>query len=530
MPTSKDFIVQQLKQQISDFKSEVKEENFGKVMEVGDGIARISGLSEVMMSEMLEFKTEKESVFGVALNLEEDSVGAIILGDYESIKEGDEVIAMKRILEVPVGDQVIGRVLNPLGQALDGQEEIKTDKFYPVEKIAPGVITRQSVDKPVQTGIKAVDAMIPIGRGQRELIIGDRQIGKTAIAIDAIINQKGQNMKCIYVAIGQKESKIANIVAKLKEAGAMEYTTIVLAGASDPSSLLYIAPYAGCAMAEYFLDKGEDVLIIYDDLSKHAVSYREISLLLRRPPGREAYPGDVFYLHSRLLERACKLNKDFGGGSITALPIIETQAGDVSAYIPTNVISITDGQIYLEPDLFYQGQRPAINAGLSVSRVGSAAQIKAMKKVAGKMRLEAAQYRELAAFAQFGSDLDKETQAKLERGKRLMEVLKQGQYEPIAVASQVVIFYALINGMIDNVPVEKVNEFELGLMEFVNDKAADILKDIDKSGELSEDNEKKLNKVIKDYKDTLDYLQEAEKENESEEKEEKKDKETKKKK
>ncbi|MDD5554121.1 MAG: F0F1 ATP synthase subunit alpha, partial [Patescibacteria group bacterium] len=461
---TKDFIVEQIKAQISGFKAEAEEKTFGQVTEVGDGIARVSGLSDAMMSEMLEFKTASGSAFGVVLNLEEDSVGAIILSDASSIKEGDEVIALKRILEVPVGDELVGRVVNPLGRALDGKGDLKTKKSYPIEKIAPGVIARESVKQPVQTGLKAIDAMIPIGRGQRELIIGDRQIGKTAIAIDAIINQKGQKMKCIYVAIGQKESKIASIVARLEKFGAMKYTTVVMAGASDPAPLLYISPYAGCAMAEYFLDKGEDVLIIYDDLSKHAVAYREVSLLLRRPPGREAFPGDVFYLHSRLLERACKLNKDFGNGSITALPIIETQAGDVSAYIPTNVISITDGQIYLESDLFYKGNRPAINAGLSVSRVGSSAQIKAMKKVAGKMRLEAAQFRELEAFAQFGSDLDKETKEKLERGRRMIEVLKQDQYVPRPVGQQVVIFFALISGFLDNVPVEKVKDFEAGLL------------------------------------------------------------------
>jgi len=388
------------------------------------------------------------------------------MGDFAGIKEGDEVVCTKRILSVPVGEALVGRVVNPLGEAIDGKGPMVTKEFYPVEKIAPGVITRASVKEPVQTGIKAIDAMIPIGRGQRELIIGDRQLGKTALAIDTIINQKGQNMKCIYVAIGQKESKIANIVAKLTESGAMDYTTIVLAGASNPASLLYIAPYAGCAMAEYFLDKGEDVLIVYDDLSKHAVAYREISLLLRRPPGREAYPGDVFYLHSRLLERACKLNPDFGGGSITALPIIETQAGDLSAYIPTNVISITDGQIFLEPDLFYKGNRPAVNAGLSVSRVGSSAQIKAMKKVAGRMRLEAAQYRELAAFAQFGSDLDDDTKNKLERGKRLYEILKQDQYQPLSVAKQVLVYYTLVNGFMDEIPVERIRDFEIGLYKF----------------------------------------------------------------
>jgi len=506
MSKTKDFIVEQLKEQINNFKTETKEQTSGQVIEVGDGIVRVTGLSDVMMSEMLEFKTAKGSVYGVTLNLEEDSVGAIILGNYDYIKEGDEAVALKRILEVPVGEALVGRVVNPLGVAIDGGEKPSTNKFYPIEKIAPGVITRQSVDKPVQTGLKAIDSMIPIGRGQRELIIGDRQIGKTAIAIDTIINQKGQNMKCIYVAIGQKKSKVAGIVAKLKEHGAMDYTTVVVAGASDPAPILYIAPYAGCAMAEYFLDKGEDVLIIYDDLSKHAVSYREVSLLLRRPPGREAYPGDVFYLHSRLLERSCKLNKDFGGGSITALPIIETQAGDVSAYIPTNVISITDGQIYLEPDLFYQGQRPAVNAGISVSRVGSAAQIKAMKKVAGKMRLEVAQYRELAAFAQFGSDLDEDTKNRLERGKRLVEILKQDQYKPMLVTNQVIIFFAAINGLVDDVPVNKIGEFEAGLLEYIGNSGKDALDSITKSGDLDEETEKELTKIIKDYKDTLDYL------------------------
>ena len=506
MSTTKDFIVEQLKKQISNYKFEEKEQSFGQVISVGDGIAKISGLSDCMMSEMLEFKTKNGSIYGVALNLEEDNIGAIILGEYETIKEGDEVIGTKRILEVPVGEEVVGRVVNSLGMAVDGKDEIKTEKFYPIEKVAPGVITREPVSIPMQTGIKSVDSMVPIGRGQRELIIGDRQIGKTAIAIDTIINQKGQNMKCVYVAIGQKESKIANIVARLEKAGAMEYTTIVLAGASESASLLYIAPYAGCAMAEYFLDKGEDVLIVYDDLSKHAVAYREISLLLRRPPGREAYPGDVFYLHSRLLERSCRLNDKFGGGSITALPIIETQAGDVSAYIPTNVISITDGQIYLEPDLFYQGKRPAINAGLSVSRVGSAAQTKAMKKVAGKMRLEAAQYRELVAFAQFGSDLDNETKAKLNRGERLVEIFKQNQYEPMPMAKQVVIFFSAIESLLDNIPVNKIVEFEKGLLEYIDDRGSEILENITKTGELNDNDKEKLTKLIKDYKDTLDYL------------------------
>lgn len=503
--STKDFIIEQLKDRIEKFSPEKKEQSFGKVIEVGDGIAKVSGISEAMMSEMLEFKTKTESVYGVVLNLEEDGVGAIVLGDSSLISEGDEVLCLNRILEVPVGEDLIGRVVDPLGKALDNQGDIAQEKFYPIEKIAPGVINRESVKEPVQTGIKAIDAIIPIGRGQRELIIGDRQIGKTAIAIDTIINQKGKNLKCVYVAIGQKESKIAGIVSKLKESGAMEYTTVVLAGASDPASMLYIAPYTGCAIAEYFLDKGEDVLVIYDDLSKHAASYREISLLLRRPPGREAYPGDVFYLHSRLLERACKLNKDHGGGSITALPIIETQAGDVSAYIPTNVISITDGQIYLEPDLFYQGNRPAVNAGLSVSRVGSSAQIKAMKKVAGKMRLEAAQYRELAAFAQFGSDLDEETKKKLERGKRLYEIFKQEQYNPISVSKQVLIFYALINGFCDDVPVDKISQFEAGLFDFA-DLDKKTLEQIENKAELDEEMEKAISHLINEYKATLDYL------------------------
>ncbi|MBT4722628.1 F0F1 ATP synthase subunit alpha, partial [Candidatus Falkowbacteria bacterium] len=394
-----DKIVENLKAQINDFETQVAMEKTGEVVEVGDGIAKISGLSEVMANEMLDFGN---GVFGVALNLEEDLVGAILLNDIYKVKEGDIVKTTNRILEVPVGEEMIGRVVNPLGVAIDGKGEIKAKNNYPVEKIAPGVITRKSVHEPVQTGIKAIDSMIPIGRGQRELIIGDRQTGKTAIAIDTIINQKGKDLICIYVAIGQKESKVAKIVAKLEEAGAMEHTVVVVAGASDPASLSYIAPFAGCSLGEYFMDQGKDAVIIFDDLSKHAVAYREISLLLKRPPGREAYPGDVFYLHSRLLERSAKLNKDFGGGSLTALPIIETQAGDISAYIPTNVISITDGQIFLENDLFYQGVRPAVNVGLSVSRVGSAAQIKGMKQVAGKLRLEVAQYRELAAFAQFG--------------------------------------------------------------------------------------------------------------------------------
>jgi len=519
--TGKDYIIDQLKKQIENFEAKVQTEKIGTVLEVGDGVAKISGLADIMASEMVEFLPAetfvKESTYGVALNLEEGQIGVMILGSFENIKEGDTVRATGKILSVPVGEKLIGRVINPLGEALDGKGKISAQggsasggeneiKFYPVEKIAPGVIARKSVNMPVQTGIKAIDAIIPIGRGQRELIIADRQTGKTAIAIDAIINQKGQNMKCIYVAIGQKESKVAGIVAKLEQAGALAYTAVVLAGASDPASLLYVAPYAGCAMAEYFLDKGEDVLIVYDDLSKHAVAYREISLLLRRPPGREAYPGDVFYLHSRLLERACKLSPERGGGSITALPIIETQSGDMSAYIPTNVISITDGQIYLMPELFYQGIRPAVDAGLSVSRVGSNAQIKAMKKVAGKMKLEAAQFRELAAFAQFGSELDEDTKAKLERGKRLQEIFKQDQYAPVSVVNQVLVFFALINGLIDDVPVNKVSDFESGLCKYAAVSGSGILKEIAEKKDLSDKLETEIKNLINDYKSGLNYL------------------------
>ncbi|MDP2587140.1 MAG: F0F1 ATP synthase subunit alpha [Candidatus Komeilibacteria bacterium] len=495
--TTKDQIIDQLKQRIANFKGQVTMEKVGTVVEVGDGIARISGLSECMSQEMLEFSGGQ---FGVALNLEEEAVGAIILGDYLAIKEGDQVKLTGRILEVPVGEAVIGRVLNSLGQPLDGKGEIKTDKFYPVEKIAPRVIDRESVNTPLQTGIKAIDSMIPIGRGQRELIIGDRQTGKTAVAIDTIINQQGQNVKCIYVAIGQKASKIAKIVAKLEEAGAMKYTTVVLAGASDPASLSYIAPYSGSAMGEYFMDKGEDVLIIYDDLSKHAVAYREISLLLRRPPGREAYPGDIFYLHSRLLERAAKMSKAKGGGSLTALPIIETQAGDVSAYIPTNVISITDGQIFLESDLFYKGVRPALNTGISVSRVGSAAQIKAMKKVAGKLKLSMAQYRELEAFAQFGSDLDEATQKQLNLGKRLTEILKQGQYEPMSVEQQVAILYAAMNGYLDSVPADQIAKFESEFHKYLDGAGKEALNKIKEVKDLTPEVEAKLKATIEDFK------------------------------
>ncbi len=494
----KDYIVEQLKQQLENFEATTQTEKIGVVVEVGDGVAKLSGLTEAMSSEMLEFP---DGIIGVVLNLEDGQIGAMILGNYENIKEGDVVKSTGKILSIPVGEAMMGRVINPLGQIIDGKGEVETEKFYPLEKIAPGVITRQSVDQPVQTGIKAIDAMIPIGRGQRELIIGDRQTGKTAIAIDTIINQKSQNMKCIYVAIGQKESKIARIVAELEKKGAMDYTTIVVAGASDPAAFSFIAPYAGCALGEYFMDQGQDVLIIYDDLSKHAWAYRQISLILKRPPGREAYPGDVFYLHSRLLERSARLDKTFGGGSMTALPIIETQGGDVSAYIPTNVISITDGQIYLESDLFYKGIRPALNVGLSVSRVGSAAQTKAMKKVAGKLRLDLAQFRELEAFAQFGSDLDKSTRNQIERGRRTVEVLKQSQYSPMSMKDQVTILYALTNGFMDDVAVEDLKKWEDDFHQYFKSTASEVLELIDKRKELSEEIVEKLEKAIKEFKE-----------------------------
>ncbi len=490
-------IIETLKQQISEAKLETRVEKIGQVMKIADGVATLNGLTNVKSGELLEFPNQ---IFGVALNLEEDEVGVMILGNYLKIKEGDIVKSTGRILEVPVGDDLVGRVVNALGQQIDEKGEIKTEKFYPIEKVAPGVITRKSVNTPLQTGIKAVDSMIPIGRGQRELIIGDRQTGKTAIAIDTIINQKGKGVICIYVAIGQKKSKIAKIVKQLEESGAMEHTIIVLASASDPAAMSYIAPYAGCAMGEYFMDKGKDALIIYDDLSKHAWAYRQVSLILRRPPGREAYPGDIFYLHSRLLERAAKMDKKYGGGSLTALPIIETQAGDVSAYIPTNIISITDGQIFLETDLFYQGIRPAINPGISVSRVGSNAQIKAMKKVAGKLRLELAQFRELAAFAQFSSDLDEETKKRIERGKRLTEILKQDQYCPMPVEKQVAIIFATVNGLLDDIEVEKMKEFEKQYLEFMTDKHQDILDKIAEEGDISEEIDKKLKEVVGEFK------------------------------
>jgi F-type H+-transporting ATPase subunit alpha len=495
---NKDHIIEELKKQIENFETKTRTEKIGTVIEVGDGVAKISGLSDVMSSEMLEFPG---GIYGVALNLEEGQVGAMILGRFEDIKEGDTVKSTGKILSVPVGDEIIGRVINPLGEAIDGKGKIASEKFYPVEKIAPGVITRKGVTVPVQTGIKAIDALIPIGRGQRELIIGDRQVGKTAIAIDAIINQKGQDLICVYVAIGQKESKVARIKAELEKYGAMEHTIIVVAGASDSAALSYIAPYAGCAMGEYFMDKGKDVLIIYDDLSKHAWAYRQISLILKRPPGREAYPGDIFYLHSKLLERSARLDEKFGGGSITALPIIETQAGDVSAYIPTNVISITDGQIYLESDLFYKGIRPALNVGLSVSRVGSAAQTKGMKKVAGKLRLDLAQFRELEAFAQFGSDLDEATRKQIERGKRTVEILKQDQYEPMPVENQIAILYALSNGFLDDVVVEKIKNWENDFHKYMNVQQKEFMQELGRKKELTEEIVKKLEEAVGSFKE-----------------------------
>jgi F-type H+-transporting ATPase subunit alpha len=495
--TTKNLIIENLKNEIAHFEKDAKTEHVGTVLEVFDGIVRASGLTTIKSSEMVTFPS---GVTGVALNLDESSVGIIVLGDYSKIKEGDEVKATGKILEIGVGDELIGRVVDVLGNPIDGQGAIKSTKTYPIERVASGVIERQSVDQPMQTGIKAIDALVPIGRGQRELIIGDRQTGKTAVAIDAILNQKGQNMICVYVSIGQKDSKLRKLETRLKEGGAMDYTIIVSAGASDPAALAYIAPYAGVSIAEYFMDKGQDVLIVYDDLSKHAVAYREISLLLRRPPGREAYPGDVFYLHSRLLERAQRRNKEYGGGSITALPIIETQAGDISAYIPTNVISITDGQIFLETDLFYKGIRPAINVGNSVSRVGGSAQIKGMKKVAGTLKLDLAQFRELEAFSQFGSDLDEGTKAQLERGKRAVELLKQPQYSPVLVEHQIVALYALVKGYLDTVPVADIIRFQSELVEYAEQNAKTFLKQIREKKMWEDDGEAELKQAIEDFK------------------------------
>ncbi len=486
-----------IKEQIKRYAAELEVADVGTVIQVADGIARIHGLENAMQGELLEFPGE---VFGMVLNLEEDNVGAVLLGDQKSINEGDTVKTTGRVVEVPVGDAMIGRVVNALGQPIDGKGPIKTDKYRQIERVASGVISRKSVDTPLQTGIKAIDSMVPIGRGQRELIIGDRQTGKTAITIDTIINQKGQGVKCIYVAIGQKASTVASIVKTLEEFGAMSYTTVVAATASELAPLQYIAPYSGCAIGEEWMENGEDVLVVYDDLSKHATAYRTLSLLLRRPPGREAYPGDVFYLHSRLLERAARLSDELGGGSLTALPIIETQAGDVSAYIPTNVISITDGQIYLETEMFNSGFRPAINAGLSVSRVGGAAQIKAIKKIAAPIRVELAQYRELAAFAQFGSDLDADTKEKLEQGERIREILKQPQYQPMPVEKQVIIIYAATKKYLLDIPTEDVLRFESELFEYIDTKYPEIPESIRTTKVLEEDIEKKLVKAIEECK------------------------------
>ncbi|MCA0385492.1 MAG: F0F1 ATP synthase subunit alpha [Firmicutes bacterium] len=486
-----------IKAQIKRYESKLQVEDTGTVLQVGDGIARVHGLQNCMSGELLEFPYE---VYGMVLNLEEDSVGVVLFGSDDKIKEGDMVKRTERVVEVPVGEALFGRVVNSLGQPLDGKGPIASDKFRPIEAKASGVIDRKSVHQPLQTGIKAIDSMIPVGRGQRELIIGDRQTGKTAIAIDTIINQKHTDVFCIYVAIGQKNSTVAQIVKQLEDHGAMEYTCVVSATASDPAPLQYIAPYAGVTMAEELMYNGKHVLIVYDDLSKHAVAYRAMSLLLRRPPGREAYPGDVFYLHSRLLERAAKLSDKLGAGSITALPIIETQAGDVSAYIPTNVISITDGQIYLESELFFAGQRPAVNAGISVSRVGGSAQIKAMKKVASKIKLELAQYRELAAFAQFGSELDKETKATLSHGERLMMVLKQPQYRPLPVEQQVMVIYAIVNRYMADVETKNIGKFEAGLVDFLSLNYPEIGKNIVETGDMTAENEDKLKKAILEFK------------------------------
>ncbi|MGE0448414.1 MAG: F0F1 ATP synthase subunit alpha [Vicinamibacterales bacterium] len=485
-----------IRDQIGGYAVDVDVAEVGSIISIGDGIARLHGVENAMAGEMLEFP---HGVFGIALNLEEESVGTVLLGDYSKIKEGDTVKRTGRIISVPVGDQMLGRVVNALGQPIDGKGPIATSEFSPIERLAPGVVDRQGVKEPLQTGLKAIDAMVPIGRGQRELIIGDRQTGKTAVAIDAILNQKDTGVICIYNAIGQKQSTIAQVVRTLEENDAMRYTIVVAAGASDPAPLLYISPYSACTIGEFFRDSGRHALVVYDDLSKHAVAYREISLLLRRPPGREAYPGDVFYLHSRLLERAAKLNAALGGGSLTALPIIETQAGDLSAYIPTNVISITDGQIFLESDLFNQGVRPAINVGNSVSRVGGSAQIKAMRQVAGTLRLDLAQYRELAAFAQFGSDLDKSTQAQLTRGARLVEILKQGQYAPLPVERQVAIIFAGTNGFLDNIAIGDIKAFETELYSYLDSRAPGVLRGIAEKKQLDDQIKASLTDAVKQF-------------------------------
>jgi F-type H+/Na+-transporting ATPase subunit alpha len=485
-----------IRDQIGSYAVDVDVAEVGSIVSIGDGIARVHGVENTMAGEMLAFP---HGVFGIALNLEEESVGAVLLGDYTEIKEGDTVKRTNKIISVPVGEELVGRVVNALGQAVDGKGAIVSKQTREIERLAPGVVDRSPVKEPLQTGLKAIDAMVPIGRGQRELIIGDRQTGKTAVAVDAIINQKGKDVVCIYNAIGQKQSTIAQVVRTLDDAGAMEYTIVVAAAASDPAPLLYISPYSACAMGEYFRDSGRHALCVYDDLSKHAQAYREISLLLRRPPGREAYPGDVFYLHSRLLERAAKMRKELGGGSLTALPIIETQAGDLSAYIPTNVISITDGQIFLESDLFHQGVRPAINVGNSVSRVGGSAQVKAMRQVAGSLRLDLAQYRELAAFAQFGSDLDKATLNQLNRGRRLVEVLKQPQYQPLAVEKQVIIIYVATNGFLDPIPVERVRDYETELFKFLDTRRAQLLVAVSEKRELTDQIKTDLNQALKEF-------------------------------
>lgn len=493
-------ITEILKQQITDFKSEIDVREEGSVIEVSDGIVRIYGLENAMAGELLEFPN---NIIGMVLNIERDNVGAAVMGDYLSIREGDKVKRTGRIAQTPVGEALIGRVVNAIGQPIDGKGPIDCSKYMPVERIAPGVIQRQPVKEPLQTGLKAIDSMVPIGRGQRELIIGDRQTGKTAVAIDTIINQKGANVVCIYVAIGQKRSTVAQVVKTLEEAGAMDFTIIVTATASEPAPLQYLAPFTGCAMGEFFRDSGRHALIIYDDLSKHAVAYRQLSLLLRRPPGREAYPGDIFYLHSRLLERAAKVNDELGGGSLTALPIVETQAGDISAYVPTNIISITDGQIFLETNLFFQGVRPAINVGVSVSRVGGNAQIKAMKKIAGRLRLDLAQYRELAAFAQFGSDLDKATQAQLHRGERLVEILKQDQYKPQSVDKQILIIFAAIRGYLDSIPVSSCRKFEEEFYKYIEVEHPDVPKKILEKGQITDEIEAEIVDTITKFKDNF---------------------------
>jgi F-type H+/Na+-transporting ATPase subunit alpha len=495
-----DEITQLIRQQIENYESKIAVDEVGTVLTLGDGIARVHGLDKVMAGELLEFPHD---VAGIAMNLEEDQVGVVLLGEYTEISEGDEVKRTGRIMSVPVGEALVGRVVNSLGQPIDDKGPIATDQFIALERLAPGVIDRQPVREPMATGLKAIDSMIPIGRGQRELIIGDRQTGKTAVALDTIINSKGNNLICIYNAIGQKRSSIAQVVKILSDAGAMDYTIVVAASASEPAPMQYISPYAACAMGEYFRDTKRHALVIYDDLSKHAASYREISLLLRRPPGREAYPGDVFYLHSRLLERASKLSDKMGGGSLTALPIIETQAGDVSAYIPTNVISITDGQIFLETDLFNSGVRPAVNVGISVSRVGGSAQIKAMRQVAGSMKLELAQYRELAAFAQFGSDLDKATQAQLNRGQRLVEILKQKQFSPLPFSKQILIIFAGTNGFFDDLPVDQVRDFEAELYKYVDATNPGLLRTIMEKKVLDDALKAEMSKVIKQSKETF---------------------------